>query len=74
VSPFNYPLTIASEKVLILYAEYDQLTPSDLIRVYARKNKIKNILGYRRSHSTILLTSDMYRDYGRFLDSLKNNQ
>ncbi len=74
VSPVNYPLSVAPERVLILYAEYDQFTPPDLIREYARNNKVKKILGYRRSHSTILLTSDMYSDYGRFLDSLNSNQ
>jgi pimeloyl-ACP methyl ester carboxylesterase len=74
VSPVNYSLNVPPERVLILYAKYDQLTPPDLIKRYARRNKIKNILGYRRSHSTILLTSEVYRDYGLFLDSLNNNQ
>lgn len=74
VSPVNYSLKVDPDRVQILYAEYDQLTPPGVIRKFAKTYKIKNVRGYSRSHATILLTSGIYRDYGRFLDSLRGDQ
>jgi hypothetical protein len=70
VNPVNYQLSIDPNRVQIMYAEYDQLTPeSDMIK-YSQKNNIKKIIDYPRSHATMLLTSRLFEDYGSFLNSL----
>jgi hypothetical protein len=70
VNPIMYPLKIDPNRVQIMYAEYDQLTPEDAVIGFAKKNQIKRIITYPRSHATMLLTHKIYKDYGLFLDSL----
>ena len=71
INPINYQISVKPERVHIMYAEYDQLSPESAILSYARKNKIMKIAAYRRSHATILLSDRLYEDCGMFLDSLK---
>ncbi|MEE9910960.1 MAG: hypothetical protein K4571_04475 [Deltaproteobacteria bacterium] len=71
VNPINYPLKIDPGRVQMMYAEYDQLTPESATVAFARKNNIKKIVAYPRSHATMLLASHLYEDYGLFLDSLE---
>lgn len=70
INPANYPLNINPVRTHVMYAEYDQLTPTSVILNYANKNNISSINSYQRSHATILLSRKMYTDYGRFLDTL----
>ena len=56
---------------LIQLADYDQLTPKNKIEKFATKYGIKNVKSYHRSHATILIDSQLYKDYGNFLDSLQ---
>lgn len=70
VSPEKNALTVNPSRVQILLARYDQMTSEKLIWRYAEKNNITNIKAYDRGHGTILLTSDMYNDYGSFLDKM----
>ncbi len=71
INPVNYRLNIDPERIHIMYAEYDQFTPSDVIIDYAEENQISNIVSYKRRHATILLTSKLYKGCGYFMDSLK---
>ncbi|MCK7512318.1 MAG: hypothetical protein MZV70_55260 [Desulfobacterales bacterium] len=70
VNPSKYRMKVDPNRVQIMYAEYDQLTPVSAMLKYAEANKIKKLMAYPRSHATILLTSRLYDDYGLFLDSL----
>jgi hypothetical protein len=74
VSPAAYELKTPPERVLIQYAEYDQLTPASIVEGYAEKREIPNINSYRESHATILLNRSMYKDYARFLEKMKKEQ
>ncbi len=70
VSPKSYQMNISPERVLIQYAEYDQLTPSETTIDYANKRNIHNVTKYPESHATILLNSAVYKDYAVFLDNM----
>jgi hypothetical protein len=70
VSPAFTASTVAPDRILLLYARQDQLTPESVTIEYAKTRSINRILGYDESHSTILLNGRMFRDYGDFLDSL----
>ena len=70
VNPIKYRLKVDPTRVQIMYAEYDQLTPVSAMLKYAQENKINKLIAYPRSHTTILLTSRLYDDYGLFLDFL----
>jgi hypothetical protein len=71
INPVNYRISVKPERVHIMYAEYDQLSPESAILNFARKNKITRIVSYKRSHATILLSDKLYEHCGMFLDSLK---
>ena len=71
ISPVNYTVLIDPHRFEILYARHDQLTPEAITVGYAKKNGFTLISGYDRSHTTILLTSEMYREYDRFLKSMQ---
>ena len=71
ISPMQYSVLIDPRRLKILYARQDQLTPEAVTVAYAKKKGISLISGYDRSHSTILLTSEMYREYDRFLKSMQ---
>jgi len=72
VNPSKYGMKADPNRVQIMVAEYDQLTPVSAMFKYAEANKIKKLMAYPRSHATILLTSRLYDDYGLFLDSLES--
>ncbi len=71
VSPISYPLNITPDRVLIQYAFFDQLTPAEKVRTYAEKRNIKRVIGYRKSHASILLDSSVYKDYVKFLQYIR---
>ncbi len=71
VSPTSYPLNINPDRVLIQYAFFDQLTPAEKVRTYAERRNIKRVIGYRKSHASILLDSSVYEDYAKFLQDIK---
>ncbi|MBN1847765.1 MAG: hypothetical protein JW932_04190 [Deltaproteobacteria bacterium] len=71
INPVQYELNMNPERIHVMYGEYDQLTPPDVIIEYAQNNGISKISSYERSHATILLTRKLYQDYGLFLDTLK---
>jgi len=70
VNSSRYHLKVDPNRVQIMYAEYDQLMPERTMIAFAQKNNIKKLMGYPRSHATMLLTRKIYGDYGLFLDSL----
>lgn len=70
VNPIKYQLKVDPNRVQIMYAEYDQLTPEPAMIAFAQKNNIQKLMGYPRSHATMLLTRKIYGDYGLFLDTL----
>ena len=70
VSAINYENPLSPERIMIMYAEHDQLTPPDTIEVFAEIWGLTNIKSYNRSHVTIRLNLEMHRDYADFLDSL----
>jgi len=71
INPVSYGLNINPMRIHIMYAEFDQLTPPDVITKYAIDHHISKITSYKRSHATILLTRKLYKDCGIFLDSLQ---
>ncbi len=73
INPMRYRLNVTPDRMHILFADYDRLTPPKRIMDYAEKNGITKIISYKRSHATILLTRKLYKDCGHFLDSLKRN-
>lgn len=70
ISPINYPIGLNPENVQIQYAKYDQLTPEKATLNFAKKNKIQKIIGYKKSHATILLSGKLDDDYEKFLNML----
>ena len=70
VSPAFTASSAAPDRILLLYARQDQLTPESVTIDYAKARSISRVLSYDESHSTILLNSHMFKDYGDFLDSL----
>jgi len=68
VSPRRYTLLVPPDRVQITYARYDQLTPVATTLEYARAHRVRDVQGYARSHSTVLLTAQLYRDYAHFID------
>jgi hypothetical protein len=70
VNPIKYQLKINPNRMQIMYAEYDQLTPERAMIEFAQINNIEKLIAYPRSHATMLLTSRLYEDYGLFLDLL----
>lgn len=72
MSPSHLPLPLSPRRTQIFFARYDQLNDPAIALDYAAKNGISNIIGYPRSHSTQLFDGKMIKDYGRFLDGLRN--
>jgi len=72
VSPASYQMNISPDRILIQYAEYDQLSPFKIVVDYAKKRNIYNIIGYKESHATILLSSSVYKDYAVFLKTMSS--
>jgi len=74
VNPVNYQLNMNPDRVQIMYAEYDLLTPKAAMVEFSEKRNIKRIIAYPRSHATILLTRSLYKDYGLFLDAVADER
>ncbi len=74
VNPIKYKLAVDPNRIQIMYAEYDQLTPETAMIEFAKKNSIKKLIAYPRSHATMLLANRLYEDYGLFLDSLERRE
>ena len=71
ISPANYQLNLPSDKTMIQFAEYDQLTSKKEIIRFASKNNIDKVVAYPRSHATILLSRELYSDYEIFLGEVE---
>ncbi len=71
LNPVNYKSLTNPEKIFLMYAKYDQLTPEKQMNDFAKKYNITNIKSYNESHATILLETDVYKDYDKFLNNLK---
>ncbi|MBN2440031.1 MAG: hypothetical protein JXJ04_01755, partial [Spirochaetales bacterium] len=71
-SPVSYNMNVPPERIMILCAEYDQLTPPEIIVNYAKKRDINNIITYPESHTTILLNQSVYKDYAVFLHEMSS--
>lgn len=72
INPYAYPSRTKEERIQILYAKYDQLTPKSRILDFVHKNRISNVHVYEESHASILINSQVYRDNFDFLKSLEN--
>ncbi len=70
VSPATHRPRTPPERILILSAEYDRLTPPDRIAEYAAARGITNVRVYPESHASILLNDGVYRDYALFLSNM----
>jgi len=70
VSPISYPTLVSPERIQILYARHDQLTPASGIEEFAAQRKLEHLHAYNRSHATILLTFSLYVDYANFLSEM----
>lgn len=73
VSADSLPLRISKDRVYIMAARLDQLTPLGVIEAYAAERGITNLSVYDESHSTILLNGGVYEGYARFLDKIAEN-
>lgn len=72
INPMHYPTKTDPERIQILCAEHDQLTPESKIHDFAQKWNIGNVHCYDQSHSSILISGQIYEDNMRFLKQLKN--
>jgi pimeloyl-ACP methyl ester carboxylesterase len=59
-SPISFRAQVPAGRTLLLYARHDQLTPEDTTTAFAADNGIVDVVGYERSHASILLTDDVY--------------
>lgn len=74
VSPIAYSTLTKPERIQIQLAQFDQLTPQEVILEFADQRKILTVQSYPRSHATILLTPELYEDFGAFLGRLKSTE
>jgi hypothetical protein len=72
ISPIAHPSKTSPDRIQILYAIHDQLTPESTTLDFAQARKIESVTGYNRSHATMLLGVSLYVDYANFLRSMKN--
>jgi hypothetical protein len=68
VSPMDHQTLTPPDKMLILFARYDQLTPMTALEAYRKSHGNPRVIIYDRSHATILTASDLYDDYAAQLD------
>lgn len=73
VSPIAYDSHTPADRIQILYAELDQLTPESVTLDFAQSKGIKTVHGYNRSHATMLVGVSLYVDYSNFLRSMKTS-
>lgn len=67
INPVDQSLQINPDQIFIMASEYDQLNPPHAIQTYAESKGIQQLQFYPRSHSSILLDDELYRDYHQFL-------
>ena len=70
ISPSNYAVRLDPGRIQVLYGRFDRVARPEPILAWAAGRGITNLHAYDKSHTTILFESDMYRDYGEFLDLL----
>lgn len=71
ISPARYPLSLPPQRVLLLLAAKDKLNPIRSAMDYSRERRIDAVRIYPRSHGTILIEKQMFRDYEAFLDAME---
>jgi hypothetical protein len=72
VSPMEHEVKTRPDRMLILFAKYDQLTSTNLLEKYMKKHNAPLFRIYERSHSTILTDFGIYEDYAAQLDLWDN--
>ncbi len=76
ISPLDALQRTALDRIQILYAEHDQLSPPSTVLEYADRlygtpaGKNRPLYAFDESHTTILLNSRVYRTYADFLDAM----
>jgi len=68
ISPMNHKTLTPPDRILILYARYDQLTSVSVLDAYRKSHGNPGLQIYDRSHATILTASAIYDDYALQLD------
>jgi len=69
-SPAGVTSLVDPGRILLQYARHDQLTSEALSLDFARRHGIERVIGYERSHASMLLTPSLYSDYAAFLDDV----
>ncbi len=70
ISPLYVPTRTDPDRIQILFARFDQLTPESKIIEFAEKWHITHVLGYDESHASILINKRIYEDNRLFLDRM----
>jgi hypothetical protein len=74
VSPMEHRVITPPDKILILFAKYDQLTSLALLEKYRKTHNNPMVKIYNRSHATILTDFAVYDDYATQLDMWAKNK
>ena len=74
LSPVEYSLPLPPQRVQLLYARHDQLTPEALTLRFAKSRGLCAIQAYDHSHATILLAGALPRHYRDFLVGMDARQ
>jgi hypothetical protein len=69
-SPAGVPTLTYPDRIQLLYARHDRLTPEKTTLDFARENGILRVAGFEESHASILLNRRMYREYEAFLEEM----
>jgi hypothetical protein len=69
-SPAGVPTLTNPDRIQVLYARHDRLTPEETTLDFARQNGIIRVAGFEESHASILLNRRMYREYEAFLEEM----
>ena len=70
ISPLHVPTRTDPNRIQILFARFDQLTPESKVLEFAEKWNISRVLRYEESHASILINSRIYEDNRLFLKEL----
>jgi pimeloyl-ACP methyl ester carboxylesterase len=70
-SPVSYRVALPSTRVHLRYARFDQLTPEATTLAFARAAGIDDVVGFERSHASVLLTPAVFSDYEAFLRRMR---
>ena len=77
ISPrYARPPEIKTDRIQVLIADYDQLTPLSITNEYVGRlgsqgGPLPQVYHFRESHSTILMNGGVYRAYREFLQAMK---